>query len=155
MLFRSRLYKSGMTNLVGVDCSQPMLDHCNPLHSKLVHSDSLPPGPYAAVICNWTLHFIKDKISYLQDIYENLKPGGFLILSDKTCNTGIDLELYHKFKQSQGVSSEEISVKAASVKNIMFIDEPVWYINTLTQLGFKPVTVINAAPCFTTFLARK
>ena len=91
----------------------------------------------------------------MQDIYENLKPGGFLILSDKTCNTGIDLELYHKFKQSQGVSPEEISVKAASVKNIMFIDEPVWYINTLTQLGFKPVTVINAAPCFTTFLARK
>jgi hypothetical protein len=63
--------------------------------------------------------------------------------------------LYHKFKQSQGVTPEEISAKAASVKNIMFINEPMWYIDTLTQLGFKPVTLINAAPCFTTFLACK
>lgn len=150
-----RLYKSGMRNLVGVDCSQPMLDQCNPSHSKLIHSTSLPSGQYSAVICNWTLHFIKDKVSYLKDVYANLKPGGFLVLSDKTCNSGIDLELYHKFKQSQGVTPEEISAKAASVKNIMFINEPMWYIDTLTQLGFKPVTLINAAPCFTTFLACK
>jgi tRNA (cmo5U34)-methyltransferase len=151
----NRFYRSGMRNLVGVDCSQPMIDQCNPDHSKLILNQDFPIGTYSAVICNWTLHFIKDKIAYLQSIYQNLKPGGFLVLSDKTCNTGIDLELYHTFKQAQGVTPEEIAAKAASVKNIMFINDPMWYINTLKELGFVPVTVVNAAPCFTTFLAHK
>jgi SAM-dependent methyltransferase len=150
-----RFYRSGMRNLVGVDCSQPMLDQCNADHGTLIHNSDFPAGNYSAVICNWTLHFIKHKITYLQSIYQNLKPGGFLVLSDKTCNTGIDLELYHKFKQTQGVTPEEIAAKAASVKNIMFINDPTWYINTLKELGFVPVTVVNAAPCFTTFLAHK
>lgn len=151
----NRFYRSGMRNLVGVDCSQPMLDQCNKNYSTLIHNSDFPAGDYSAVICNWTLHFIKDKVEYLQSIYQNLKPGGFLVLSDKTCNTGIDLEMYHKFKKSQGVSSEEIATKAASVKNIMFINDPTWYIHTLGDLGFAPVTIINAAPCFTTFLAHK
>lgn len=150
-----RLYRSGMRNLVGVDCSEPMLNHCDPSHSKLVLSADFPAGQYSAVICNWTLHFIQNKTQYLRDIFQNLKPGGFLILSDKTCNSGIDLALYHQFKQAQGVSAEEIAAKAQSVKNIMFINEPSWYINVLKELGFDSVTIVNAAPCFTTFLALK
>jgi tRNA (cmo5U34)-methyltransferase len=112
-------------------------------------------GPYHAIFCNWTLHFIQDKISYLKSMYQGLMPGGFMILSDKTCNSGIDLKLYHNFKRSQGVSEDEITNKAASVKDIMFINEPNWYLEQLKLIGFDQVSIINAAPCFTTFLAIK
>jgi tRNA (cmo5U34)-methyltransferase len=153
-----KLHEAGFHNLVGVDSSSEMLNKAK--HSSTadwVESLNFPidHGPYNAVLCNWTLHFIKDKISYLQDIYAGLLPGGFLILSDKTANSGFELELYHDFKRQQGVSEKEITAKTASVKNIMFINDANWYVDTLTALGFESVSVINAAPCFTTFLAKK
>jgi SAM-dependent methyltransferase len=153
-----KLHEGGFHNLVGVDSSLDMLNKAK--HSTTadwVKSNDFPldQGPYNAVLCNWTLHFIKDKIAYLQDIYTGLLPGGFLVISDKTADSGIDLELYHDFKRQQGVSEKEIAEKAASVANVMFINNANWYVDTLTDLGFESVSIINAAPCFTTFLAKK
>ena len=153
-----RFYGAGFHNMVGVEASQDMLNKVNNLEiAHWIHSDQFPiaSGPYHAVLCNWTMHFIKDKSSYLTDIYQGLIPGGFLILSDKTHNTGIDLELYHDIKRAQGVSEQDIVAKAVSVKDIMFINEPNWYLKQLTSIGFDSVSIINAAPCFTTFLAVK
>jgi len=152
-----QLFKSGFHNLVGVESSISMLDKVKNLPiAHWIHSDKFPieDGPYSAVCCNWTLHFIKDKIAYLTDIYAGLVNGGVLILTDKTYNTGIELELYHDFKLSQGVSEDNIKSKADSVKDIMFIDSPEWYLTTLKDIGFK-VSIINADYCFTTFLAIK
>jgi hypothetical protein len=63
--------------------------------------------------------------------------------------------MYHNFKRSQGVSEEEIESKAASVKDVMFINEPAWYQETLKELGFNNIVVLHQVPCFTTFLAFK
>jgi tRNA (cmo5U34)-methyltransferase len=151
------LYMNGFTNLVGVDSSEPMLEKAKKFEiAEWLLSDEFPSQHhYSAVICNWTLHFIKDKESYLSDIYSSLNKNGFLILTDKTCNEGLELELYHDFKREQGVSEQEILIKAASVKNVMFINDPDWYVKTLTDIGFTNITIINKAPCFTTFLAVK
>lgn len=153
----NRLYQSGCCNLVGVDSSQDMLDYCDRDRAWYVCSSEFPTqsGPYRAVLCNWTLHFIQDKISYLQKIYESLEPGGFLFLTDKTQNHGHALELYHEFKRSKGVSDEEIKIKAASVQNIMFINPVDWYFRTLENVGFRETNILNAAPCFTSFVAFK
>lgn len=147
----------GCTNLVGVDSSQPMLDQVPNGIAELICSSKFPAsqGPYGAVLCNWTLHFIQDKNTYLQDIFSSMLPGGFLVLTDKTANSGIELELYHLFKRSQHVSESEIEAKAKSVKDIMFINNPQWYLDTLLSIGFKDIKIVNAAPCFTTFLAFK
>lgn len=153
----TRLYENGCCNLIGVDNSQAMLDQCVPDYAYYVLDNKFPiePGPYSAVICNWTLHFIKDKTNYLTQIYNNLVVGGFIILTDKTENSGIALELYHDFKRKRGVSDEEIIAKANSVQNIMFIDPPEWYSRTLKSIGFSDVSIISSAPCFTTFIAVK
>ena len=153
-----KLHEGGFHNLVGVDSSLAMLEQAKLLTSATwVNNNNFPlaQGPYNAVLCNWTMHFIKDKITYLQDIYTGLVPGGFLILSDKTSNSGIDLKLYHDFKRRQGVSDLEIIEKAASVKDIMFINDVSWYQTQLANLGFVGIDIINSAPCFTTFLAIK
>jgi tRNA (cmo5U34)-methyltransferase len=153
-----RLFAKDFHNLVGVESSASMLDKIVHIPiAQWIHSDQFPSefGPYQAILCNWTLHFIKDKRAYLQAMYNGLTDNGFVIISDKTCNTGLSLDLYHSFKRTQGVSEEEIAAKAASVQDIMFINEPNWYLDTLKEIGFKQVTVINSAPCFTTFLAQK
>jgi tRNA (cmo5U34)-methyltransferase len=151
-----QLSNNGFTNIVGVDSSKDMLDKIvNKDTIEYVLSDTLPKDNYDVVLCNWTMHFISDKISYLRDIYNSLNTNGFLILTDKTCNSGLDLELYHDFKRNQGVSNKEIRDKAESIKNVMFIDTPQWYFDILNQLGFKNTSIINAVPCFTTFICYK
>ena len=126
-------------------------------YAYLIESSTFPSnaGPFDVVVCNWTLHFIKNKQDYLADIYHSLNPGGLLILSDKTSTDHLDIELYHDFKKTQGVSHEEILAKATSVKDIMFIDPPGWYLDNLKTIGFDHVSIIDADYCFTSFLAVK
>lgn len=152
-----RLYFHNCCNLIGVDSSQAMLDRCNQTQAFYICSNDFPieHGPYNAVLCNWTMHFMQNKSDYLQKIYQGLVSGGMLILTEKTQNHGPALELYHKFKSSQGVSKEEIKSKAESLKDIMFINDIDWYTKTLTDIGFVDISIINAAPCFTSFLAFK
>ena len=82
-------------------------------------------------------YFIKEKETYIKSIYDNLKPGGFLILTEKTKNSGIELELYHQFKRNQGVSDEEISKKSESLIGKMFINSEFWYFKICKEIGFK------------------
>lgn len=152
-----RLTAAGFHNLVGVESSNDMLNRArSTAAAEWVLSDRFPTalGPYAAVCCNWTLHFVQHKLEYLSNIYHSLESGGILILTEKTANSGVELELYHDHKRRQGVTESEIQAKAQSLQNVMFIDSVEWYMQTLKQLGFA-VSIINADYCFTTFLARK
>lgn len=152
------LHQAGFYNLLGIDSSQDMLNKCQHLSmAKWICSDKFVQdlGPYHAVLCNWTLHFVENKTQYLQDIFTSLNPGGLLILSEKTSNHGIELDLYHEFKRCQGVTEQEIQEKALRLQNVMFIDSADWYLTSLRKLGFQEVGIVNAAPCFTTFLCRK
>ena len=153
----NRLHQSGFENLTGVDSSAPMLDHCNHAVANIIHSDTFPKHleKFDAVLCNWTLHFVRDKFSYLLDIYQSLAPGGFLVVSDKTSLDPVMISLYHDWKQHQGVSPADISAKALAVQDIMFINSAGWYLDTLSQLGFNDVQIIDASWCFTSFLAVK
>lgn len=153
-----RLHQVGFKNLVGIDASADMLSKCQHLPiAKWIHSDQFVKdlGPYQAVLCNWTLHFVENKIEYLTRIVDSLHDDGLLILSEKTSNHGLDLELYHDFKRRQGVSDQAIQEKAQRLQGVMFVDSVDWYLRTLTKIGFSSVSIINAAPCFTTFLCRK
>jgi SAM-dependent methyltransferase len=152
-----RLHSNGFKNIHAVDASQDMLDRCPKELAQYYCSKEFPNASvkYDAVICNWTLHFIKDKLSYLEKIYNSLNSGGFLILSEKTENSGLALERYHEFKRSQGVSEEEIISKAKSLEGAMFIDSADWYCKNLKFLGFQQISIFSATWCFTSFVAIK
>ena len=149
-----RLNQQGFTNLTGVDSSQPMLDQCK-VPARLICSHEFPSILFDAVLCNWTLHFIRNKLDYLHEIYNHLTPDGMLVISDKTNLDPAMIDLYHKFKSNAGVSDNEILNKAASIKDIMFINSLQWYIDTLSNIGFKNIQIIDASWCFTTILCRK
>lgn len=152
-----RLHVAGFKQLFGVDNSESMLKLCNNEIATYITSDNFPTGygKFDVVLCNWTLHFIKDKIAYLKNIVDSLNENSVFILSDKTMNSDIDLTLYHRFKSSKGVPDFEIKKKAEAVKDIMYINDCAWYLDVLKSIGFTNVSVINAAPCFTTFMATK
>jgi len=154
----NRLQKNKFKNIYAVDASQDMLDHC-PKGLAIYYCSKEFPNTgikYDVVICNWTLHFIKDKESYLKKIYDALKPKGFLILSEKTENSGLALERYHAWKREQGVSEKEIEAKARSIEEVMHINSAEWYINKLREIGFHELDIFNlTARCFTSFLCIK
>ena len=148
------LSAAGFVNLTGVDNSQSMLDQCK-VDAKLICSDSFPCQRFDGIICNWTLHFIKNKKEYLTDIYNGLNSNGLLIISDKTSNDPLPTHFYHNFKRSAGISEQDILLKAQSLKSVMTINSPEWYLKTLTQQGFKTVYIADADWCFTTFVCIK
>lgn len=150
-----RLHQAGFRNLHGVESSQAMLDQCDPGLAQYYHSEIFPDHSFDAVFCNWTLHFMADKLSYLTAIHDSLSTQGFMVLSDKTSLDPVCIAKYHQWKSSQGVSHQEISAKERAVKDIMFIHNPDWYLHTLRKVGFGRVEIIDAHWCFTTFLCRK
>jgi tRNA (cmo5U34)-methyltransferase len=154
----TRLHHNGFKNIHAVDASQAMLDRCPKELATYYCSSEFPSTniKYDAVICNWTLHFIKNKESYLKKIYDVLNPGGFLVLSEKTENEGLALERYHAWKQEQGVSEEEIVSKSRSLERVMHINSAEWYINQLRASGFHELDIFNiTSRCFISFVAVK
>lgn len=149
-----KFINAGYTNIVGVDNSTAMIEHG--LHSScVINSDTFPIDKYKLVLANWTLHFVKDKAQYLQDIYNSLVPGGYLILSDKTLQSDIVKNLYYDFKRQQGLSEEYIREKEQKLVGVMHSVSAEWYLRQLRLTGFATSDIINSDRGFVTFLCVK
>jgi hypothetical protein len=103
---------------------------------------------------NWTLHFVTDKTSYLNDIYTSLEDNGYLILTDKCLQSDIVKDMYYDFKRSHGVSEEYIRQKEQNLIGVMKSVPIEWYLGSLRQNGFN-VDIIYSDLGFTTFLCKK
>ena len=144
---------AGFTNIIGVDNSTAMID--NSMHKQLVLcDDKLPKYKYKLVMMNWTLHFVTDKTSYLNDIYTSLEDNGYLILTDKCLQSDIVKDMYYDFKRSHGVSEEYIRQKEQNLIGVMKSVPIEWYLGSLRQNGFN-VDIIYSDLGFTTFLCKK
>lgn len=152
----SQLNSAGFTNLFGVDNSRAMLDQCPDGIATLILSESFPEArEFDVVLMNWTLHFIREKEDYLQDIFEGLRPGGLLVLSEKISKADFPSRHYHQFKRRQGLSEAEIRQKARSLEHVMYINDVPWYFRALSKAGFREVHLVNAFWCFATFVCIK
>jgi len=113
-----------------------------------------------AFILNYTLQFIRpvQRQSLINRVFANLRPGGILILSEKTIlpdkrvnRTFIDI--YHRFKKEQGYSDLEIARKREALENILIpfsVDENR---AMLTQAGFNPAVSFFQWFNFSSFIA--
>lgn len=150
---RRFLFK-GFQNLYGLDNSADMLEFC-PAGPTYYNSNKFPDEKFDVVIMNWTLHFIKDKISYLESIYKNLEKNGVLILSEKVSLDPLPISYYHQFKKNQGVGVDEIKEKEEQIKDVMFINDINWYMKELHNVGFGKIYIVNAHWCFATMICIK
>lgn len=149
----------GYKNVFGVDNAQAMIESCR-VRKNLIQSETFPGdyGLFDMVLANWTLHFITESAKrrrYLQDIYDSLSEGGALIVSDKIVSTPYALERYHDFKRSMGLTEEQIATKAEAIKGILVPFPLGWYFETLKEVGFKNIELIDASWCFATLLCWK
>lgn len=145
---------NGYTNVYGVEKSIEMINKSE-YSENIIHSNVMPDGPWDVVFANWTLHFINDRDTYIQQIYDNMSSNGMLILSDKTTSNEHIMSLYHDFKRRNGVADETIAQKAESLKGVLTTKPLAWYIDTLSRIGFNEIQVVNASYMFNTIYCRK
>ena len=146
---------NGFLHTYGVESSEAMIEKCR-YKQMIVHSDKFPVGIRVNMaMANWTLHFIKERKQYIQDVYKGLYDDGIFILSDKTTQTKEIKDLYYQFKIANGVSEEYIVEKEQQLKGYMDLYPVEWYIDTLKEVGFKNIQIINARLGFVTFYCEK
>ncbi|MGB0849360.1 MAG: class I SAM-dependent methyltransferase [Thiolinea sp.] len=151
-----QLHQAGYRNLYGVEASADMIARSFN-QATLIHSGQFPEshGPFDYVLNNWTLHFIRDPLTYLKAIWRSMTPGGTLILSDKVASSARVHDLYHDYKRNHGVTDEEIEKKRRQIEGVLITYPLSWYLNALNNTGFEQIEIINANTAFVTFMAIK
>ena len=129
-------------NLIAIDNSEAMIERlverkarvgglenrveivCEDINNTAIENASV-------VVLNFTLQFLPPKCRnrLIKRIYNGLIPGGILVLSEKIILddqslNDLFIEMYHKFKESNGYSELEISQKRLALENIL-IPEPI------------------------------
>ncbi len=144
--------------IIAIDNSQPMIDRC--LSRPLKKSDSAPIDficddvsnidyqNASVIVLNFTLQFIKpeSRDSLLKKLYEAMRPGGILILSEKVCfaDTEVNellIDVYHSFKKSNGYSDLEVSQKRTALENVLIPETMQHHSKRLKDVGFKTAEV--------------
>jgi len=149
-----KLHQAGFRNLCGADSSQDMLNKCvSP--AKYICTDNIPKLQFKAIIANWVLHFNFNKEQLIKNIYDQLENNGIAIISDKLSQSKFIQDRYYNWKQSQGVSIDDIQRKEQSLIGVMNLHPIGYYYDTLTSVGFKSVEVFHGSWGFVSLLARK
>lgn len=144
--------------IIAVDNSQAMIERaravlaadsgqvpvqliCDDLQNVTVENASV-------VVLNFTLQFIptSEREIILQKIYDGLKPGGVLILSEKVAFSDSDhqelmIDLHHAFKAANGYSALEISQKRSALDNVLIPETLFDHKTRLKNVGFNSVDV--------------
>jgi hypothetical protein len=151
----NKFIESGFNNVWGLESSQAMID--NSLVKDRIRLSSVIPNHWKTnlVIANWTLHFINERKSYLVDVYNSLEDNGILILTDKTVQTEEIKNMYYDWKRSNGISDEYIFEKEQKLQGYMHCYPVEWYIDTLRDVGFRNIQIINSRFGFVTFKVDK
>jgi len=121
------------------DCAYPLsiFPFCASIQDIPIHNASL-------VILNFTLQFIptQERLPLLQRIYQGMRPGAVLILSEKIHLEPPKLdqsmiELHHDFKRMNGYSELEISRKRDAIENVLIRDSLSCHQARLQTAGFS------------------
>ena len=114
------------------------------------------------IIMNYTLQFIdySKRHDVLSRIYENLKPGGVFLISEKLKEEDTEIQslntnTYEKFKAGNGYSFLEIANKRQALENILVPQSTDKNIDMLKLAGFSRVDILFKWLNFATFIAFK
>lgn len=96
------------------------------------------------VVLNFTLQFLEpaERQQLLNTIYQGLKPGGALVLSEKFSFEDQQVgellfNMHHDFKRANGYSELEISQKRSMLENVMLTDSVETHKQRLHTAGFE------------------
>lgn len=168
----ARLLSDKNLHFTGIDNSSSMLDKAKLKAELYTKQDSfsfleediinlnLPNS--SAFLLNYTLQFIRPlkRGEFVKKIYDNLRPGGLIILSEKTINHDTKLnreyiDIYHQFKKDQGYSELEIAKKREALENVLIPFSINENKDLLKDCGFSSVETFFQWFNFTSFVAVK
>lgn len=158
--------------IISVDNSRAMVERCErhlqsfrsdvPVDVQLADIRHIDISNAAVVVINFTLQFLPktDRDQLIQQIYNGLKPGGLLILSEKfihsqTTENELLIDLHHDFKRANGYSELEVSQKRTALENVMQPDTLQQHASRLSHAGFSQQTVWFQCFNFCSMLAIK
>lgn len=144
--------------IIAVDNSAAMVERCKlhlegfrsdvPVTVKLADINEIEISNASVVALNFTLQFIPQpqRFALLEKIYQGLKPGGVLLMSEKVKgeNTLVDdllIDLHHDFKRANGYSELEISQKRSAIENVMRPETLNAHFERLSEIGFQHTQV--------------
>ena len=114
------------------------------------------------VVMNFTLQFIettqKDRI--VQNIFDGLKDGGAVLLSEKTVFENLQEqqfveETYFDLKRHNGYNDLEISQKRDALENVLRLETSKKHLERLARIGFSTCTQWYQNLNFASFIAIK
>lgn len=158
--------------IIAVDNSAAMIERCQdhvlsfnfatPVEFHCCNLQEIDIEKAAVVTLNFTLQFVapKDRQLIINHIYQGLKPGGLLFLSEKltieddVMNTLL-IDNHHQFKRNNGYSDLEISQKRTALENVMIPDTANCHIHRLQQAGFTHISQWYQNLNFASFIAVK
>jgi len=98
----------------------------------------------SVVVMNFTLQFLApdQRDTMIQKIYDGLRPGGVLLLSEKisfddTDKDAFETDMHHEFKKFMGYSDLEVAQKRKSLENVLLPDTLDIHRKRLKQAGFS------------------
>lgn len=158
--------------LITVDNSPAMTERCTQLLAETLPNRSvttlcadirtLDYQPCDLILLNFTLQFLppEDRQPLINRLFQALRPGGALILSEKIHFTDprqaqLLYELHHDFKRANGYSDMEISQKRTALEDVLRTDTPEQQLQRLNQAGFSFNTQWFQYLNFASFLALK
>lgn len=162
----------GLGEMVAVDTSLPMLERyrqrlaTHRLRDRVVtvaeDVRALPLAEASGVVVNLTLQFLplRDRDQLLAKIYNALKPGGILLLTEKTVHpdkdfAALDQEFYYRLKAENGYSELEISQKREALETVLLPESLDQHLHRLQQVGFAQPVVWLKWFNFASILCRK
>lgn len=135
--------------ITGVDNSPAMVEHClemlkdEPVEIRCQDILETDIENASVVVLNFVLQFVEKekRLQLLTKIYQGLKPGGVLILSEKIAFADVDenrqqITLHEAFKRAQGYSELEISRKRTALENVLVPETLDSHHSRLKQAGF-------------------
>jgi tRNA (cmo5U34)-methyltransferase len=159
-------------HFIGIDNSTAMLEKARLKAELFSKQDQITfsaeditrlhrPGT-SVFLLNYTLQFIRPLLreDFLRRLHTDLKPGGIMILCEKTINPDSRfnrefIEIYHRFKRERGYSELEIAKKREALENVLIpfsIDENK---ALLQKAGFPQVATFFQWFNFSAFVAVK
>lgn len=172
LAMRQRIRQSGC-DIIAVDNSQAMIER----GQQLLASDASSRIPVtmlcaniqdviienaSIVVLNFTLQFIPplERLALIRRIYQGLKPGGILILSEKVAfdepaRQSFHVESHHEFKRANGYSDLEISQKRTALEKVLIPETLVCHQQRLKEAGFAFSDVWFQCFNFTSLVAIK
>ena len=98
----------------------------------------------SVVVINFTLQFLSPerRLALLKKVYQGLRPGGVLILSEKIIfldkkENQLQTDWHHSFKRANGYSEMEVSQKRKALENVLIPETFEQHLSRLQEAGFK------------------